>query len=1841
MRRQALEIKNSQNNYSSLLVGRNSEEEGRFCADVETWSWTAAVNSWGVSVELNIMAGDDEKAETAKPDTDPTTVRRVSRATVSRHLGQLSRLVTEESDQEVITKLDTLKTAFAEFENAHDNFHGLLTKEKDITESEKWFVKAEQDYIKGVKQARSWLKSIAEDSEPSEAAVSALNLSTSSKIDTSELIDLLSTPNVDIDFFHGDPNQFPSFIATFDDNIDSKNIGDQRKLTRLLYYCKGSAKTSIKNTALIGGAEGYSQARQILRERFGNKHLVSRNIISSLKRGDLVNTGYELRQLCDDLTLAEKSLTDLEMLVEIDNVEAIHEILERCPSYVIKKWRNRALKAKREKGAYPAFSNFVKFIKELADDACDPVFGNEKYMVKRREPTKSASHAITGTSNFSSATGGASNFLSASRGASNFSGGSRDGGDQRVRVNESSRTQTPCVLCNASHPLYSCDSFKAMRPQARFDTVRRHRLCFMCFSSAHQCESCARLPCNVSGCGRRHSRLLHVDRTSDGGSRGNNQGDRSSDGGSRGNNQGNRASDGGTRGNNQGNRNGPNGNCFANTGGSSVYMPMVRVIVNGKVDVLCLLDTGSNHTFINESVAQQLNISGTPVNYRMSTISGTESTDFRSVSLEVTSTENGHGVSLSNVLVVNQIPARYPSTNVKISDYPYLEGIPLPRVSLGTKADMIIGMDNSHLLAPLDVRRDPLSQNLPYATRTVLGWSLNGPVPGSQSEVISQFVTIHDQVENLWKIERADDEVEGLSVEDKRVLEYWDNNTIFEDGKYVVPIPFVNETPGLPFNKASAYYRLQGLLKRLEKSGKSEQYCENMVKVIENGWAERVPADEQGNVEEGAVFYLPHHPVENPHKPGKMRIVLDCAAKCKGVCLNDVCHRGPSLISKLVGVLLRFRQFQYAISCDLQSMYMSVFVPQSQRNCLKFLWYDDGEIVEWRMTRHVFGGVWSGSACIYALQRIAEDFACSEAMVSMLHKSFYVDDMLRSVVSVPEGVEIIEACQSLDSQNFHATKYTVSDDKLMECIPVEDRAGEVKEFISSETSSRALGVLWSVQADVFYYEPRQLPDGVVTRREMLKFVASLYDPLGLILPVIQRGKMYFQLATRHSAEWDVEVPCSLKGKWRSWLSSLEYLGEIKFPRCLIPSEFVEGAASLHIFCDGSLSGFGAVAYLRVGTHTGRIRVVLVASKGRLAPLKAVTIPRLELCAAVTAVNLDIMLRQELDIPLLPSTFWTDSTIVLAYLRNEARRFKVFVANRVGEITRNSSVQQWRHIEGVINPADVLSRGSDANTVPDSWYSGPSFLATHQSEWPDMSVVACPALDSDPEVCVSAISSQVSSSQEAGAIHPIDVLAGYYSSFYRLMKVVCWFLRYREFLRGRVVSKGCVTVTEMNVAEKLLVEHVQGQVYEAEMSSLVQRGEVLVSSSIRKLSPCLQDGIIVVGGRLRHATLSSQARFPIIMPREHRISQLIVMEYHNSAHLGSEWTLSRLRTKYWVINARNMIRQVRKECMVCKRLFASTSTQLMADLPPERCLAGSPPFSHVGLDVFGNFYVKQGRAEVKRYACIYTCFSTRAVHLELLSSLSSDDLICSFMRFSARRGYPVRVMSDNGTNMVGAQAELARGISQLDKDKVVQAARRCKVEWVFNPPFASHHGGVWERVIRTVRQVLAVLLRENPRLTNDKLHTILCEAENIVNSRPICKVSSDPDDLSALTPNHLLIMKDNSSFPWADVKLGETYRRQWRHAQHVADVFWKRWTKEYIVELQRRSKWTKTQRNIQKGDVVLLVDESVHRGAWPLALVIEVKQGRDGLVRSARLRTKSTELVRPITKLVMLEECHED
>ena len=1033
--------------------------------------------------------------------------------------------------------------------------------------------------------------------------------------------------------------------------------------------------------------------------------------------------------------------------------------------------------------------------------------------------------------------------------------------------------------------------------------------------------------------------------------------------------------------------------------------------------------------------------------------------------------------------------------------------------------------------------------------------------------------------------------------------------------------------------------------------------------LLQKGYATPVQNNDPGPL--GTHWYLPHHPVYHPQKPDKIRVVFDCSAKYRGTSLNDQLLQGPDLTNSLVGVLTRFREEPVAFMSDVESMFYQVHVRSSDCDALGFLWWPDGDLdrapEEFQMNVHLFGGASSPSCASFALRKTAEDYKTEFDPITAetVRRNFYVDDCLNSLQSDEKAIQLANQLREMLAKGgFRLTKWISNSKEVINALPESERAVSIKDLdFAKPHLERALGVQWNVTSDKFTFKI-SLSQKPATRRGILSVVSSIYDPLGFAAPFILRAKLILRDLCRKKLGWDDEISAEDQQRWRSWLEELPELEKLTINRCFKPVDFGEITSSeLHHFSDASQQGYGAGTYLRIVDNCDKIHCSLVMGKSRLAPLKSVTIPRLELSAAVVATRLDKMVRDELDIPVHRYTFWTDSTCVLRYVNNEATRFQTFVANRIATIREATAPSQWKYVDTHSNPADEASRGVSADSL-ERWINGPSFLTQSDDEWPQQ-----PAELDDPreeemefkkaKVCASTTIPQ------PPAIS--DQLFKRFSSWDRLKKIIAWILRYKANLRKSVKEKKLarstiaaqfrspispITVNEMNDAEIEICKLVQEDSFKEELLHLRQsqpplnrNSSLKKTSTIYKLDPIIDGGVIRVGGRLERAPLDSDVKHPVILPKSHHVVDLIIMHYHKaSGHSGLEYTLSLVRERYWIVNARANVRKITHSCFDCKRRQAPVLQQKMASLPEDRITPNKPPFTYVGVDCFGPFLVRRGRSMAKRYGVLFTCLVTRAIHIEVAYSLDTESFINALRRFIARRGKPEEIRSDNGGNFVKGEKELSNAIADWNQAKIHESMLQRNIKWIFNPPASSHHGGVWERCIRTVRKVLKTLVREQV-MDDESINTLMCEVESIVNGRPLTKVSDDPHDLEALTPNHLLLLNPGSSFPPGRFsKEDNCSRRRWRQVQYLADVFWRRWIREYLPSLQPRQKWNERCRNVKVGDIVLIVDEKTPRSSWPLARVSQVNANRkDGLVRSVKVKTSTAVLIRPISKIVLLEE----
>ena len=1070
-----------------------------------------------------------------------------------------------------------------------------------------------------------------------------------------------------------------------------------------------------------------------------------------------------------------------------------------------------------------------------------------------------------------------------------------------------------------------------------------------------------------------------------------------------------------------------------------------------------------------------------------------------------------------------------------------------------------------------------------------------------------------------------------------------------DDGKWTAPLPFRQPRPILDNNRALALKRAVSFDRNLHMNEKKGSHVlEFMEKLLDRGYAERAPDLEPDK----EVWYIPLFGVYHPKKPESIRVVFDSSAKFHGTSLNDVLLTGPDLCNNLLGILTRFRKESIGVTVDIEQMFHNFRVQTDHRECLRLLWHQDNALdkplVDYRMTVHTFGNGSSPAIASYGLHRSVDN--ADDDVRHFVRENFYVDDGLISCSTPSEAVDLVMRSQKAlrDNGGIRLHKVTSNSREVLDAFPMDDLAKNLKDLdFGSDLlpMQRSLGLLWDMNSDTFTFRT-SVDDKPFTRRGVLSVINSIYDPLGFVAPVVIKGKLLMQsmMSTMVDNDWDEPLPDSFKEQWDRWISALSNLEHVSIPRQYAGGSFKDAECrEVHIFADASKDAIAAVAYLKL-TVDQTVHTSFLLGKAKVAPSRGLTIPRMELCAAVLAVDIATIIQDQLHIDSDAFTYYSDSQVVLGYVTNETRRFYVFVGNRVNNIRNRSSPDQWKYVPTELNPANLATRSIAASDLKESvWLKGPSFLSQNaQSE-----NVPYPLMDpeSDKEVRPLVTTRKTIAKVSHFGTDRFTKFSTW-KSLVRGISVLQTYLRHRR--KHSDAPSDTSQVDSLNEAERTIISLVQREMYPKEVLSIEEGSDTPRSSHLLSLNPVLgPDGLLRVGGRISRAKCVSPSNNPIILPKHHHVTRLLVQHFHTKvAHQGRLITEGALRSAgFWIVGCKRLVSSVISKCVFCKRLRGKLGWQQMSELPDDRLEPG-PPFSHVGVDTFGPWEVvsrrtRGGVANQKRWAILFTCLVTRGVHIEVIEELSSASFINALRRFIAIRG-PVSIFrSDRGTNFVGASKELNIDVSFVEQGPVAQYLHDNATKWIFNPPHASHFGGVWERMIGSCRRILdSLLLNHKADLTHEVLTTFMMEVCAILNARPIVPVSSDSEASEVLSPSLLLTQKRSVPEDTALLDFGvkDALRSSWKRVQRFADIFWTRWQKEYLQQLQVRQKWLSPTDPFKTGDIVLIKDFDTHRNLWPLGRVVKTFSSEDNQIRKVELkRGNNTTCVRPISQLVRLIE----
>ncbi|KAG7304901.1 hypothetical protein JYU34_010297 [Plutella xylostella] len=1193
--------------------------------------------------------------------------------------------------------------------------------------------------------------------------------------------------------------------------------------------------------------------------------------------------------------------------------------------------------------------------------------------------------------------------------------------------------------------------------------------------------------------------------------------------------------------------------------------------------------------------------------------------------ISVQSLVNSYSKTL-NCLVLPNITGYLPNNEINLSDLNMPSVIQLadPEFYRPSEIDMLLGAEVFYdILLPKQIK---LGFDKPILQSSQLGFIVAGPLNMHNN---SQKTKVHhcnftkeisEKLTKFWELEEVPISNHKLltSLDNEFCEKHFTENTRrLDNGRFSVSMPLCESESALGDSYTMAKRRFFSLEKKLNKNINLKQQYSDFIKEYETlGHLTEVEKPPFG-------YYLPHHAVvRESSETTKLRVVFDGSAKTSsGKSLNDIQHVGPVVQDELFDILIRFRQHKWVLTGDIQKMYRQVEINPSQRHLQMILWRDSDDeskqeplrILQLKTVSYgTASAPYLSTRCLLQLARECSD----EFIGEVIEHDFYMDDLLTGSDSEDGLRHIYQSVTNvLDSACFPIHKFRTN------CPQIFSHETESLS-LNLDNESNVLGLLWSPNPDHLKFSVKtDTGFETLTKRLILSNSCKIFDPLGLLSACVITLKIMLQNLWLLKLEWDDPVPRDITKLWNSLFQNIHILGSISVPRhaiCTSPSN-----VSLEVFVDASQAAYAACVYLRSTNDAGDVNVRLLCSKSRVAPLKTATIPRLELCGALLGARLADRVTTALRGTVTKKTFWTDSTIVLGWIKTQPKVLKTFVCNRIQEIHELTSEDTWRWVPTSMNPSDLASRGIDPIELQSStlWWHGPDYLKKDETEWPK---------DPRTKLDLPEIKTNVSTELKT------DDLINFsdYSNSNKLIRIIAYVLRFINNCKN--INKIQTEILQPNEIENsltYLVKLSQQSAFSSELDTLHKKQSLKPKSKILQLSPFIDNnGVLRVGGRLHNVDCDMHKKNPALLDGKHVFTKLLMEAEHlRLLHAGPQLLLSSFREQYWPLGGRNLARNIVRNCTLCARLRGKAAEPLMGNLPSDRVNAALP-FQICGVDYGGPFYIssKKGRGNSisKCYLCLFVCFTTKALHLELVSDLSSAAFILALRRFISRRGKMEKLYCDNSTTFVGSKNEL----NKVLRSSLKSTHEFSEIKFIFTPPYSPTFGGIWESGIKSAKHHLKRIMG-NASLTFEELSTLFTQIEAVLNSRPLTPLSPDPRDLSPLTPGHFLIGRPLTALPSPQITRKNITR--YEHIEKLRQHFWDRWRKEYLAELQNRTKWRTPESNLREGAMVVLKDNNLPPMLWKLGRVHKTYPGTDGVCRVADFLTTRGVERRAVNKVVPL------
>lgn len=1586
-------------------------------------------------------------------------------------------------------------------------------------------------------------------------------------------------PQIQITKFDGSFFRWLEFRDTFMNLIhNNERIPSIQKFHYLISYLVGDAARVISNIQV--SSANYSSAWQLLYDRYNNKRLLINHHLKSLFNIQQISkdSAGSLRYLVDHVTKNLRALSSLGQPTDHWDTIIIFMITSKLDNNTLIKWEEQ----RNNLGDIPTFDEFKSFLIDRAYVLeTTQNMSQDKFTKFSHNNSHSSFNNNNNKNNFNSKV--------------------------FTVTNQNNNTSFICIICSQNHKIYDCATFKGKSIPDRLADVTKFRLCSNCLRQGHPLSQCRMGPCKQ--CNKRHNTLLHpVDVT---------------------------------KVNNAQTEEIESISNFSNQGRqillSTALIEVLNPVTKKVLQVKALMDSGSQSSFITKKLQTKLSLNSNPISLKILGIGCTSTNNAVNESCEVElNSLNSNFKSKLNCFVLEKITGNLPSFPISIHELELSPNIKLadPNFDRPSPIDLLIGAD-----LYWDVLRNGLKSlgtNMPKLQNSVFGWLIGGPIgPHKPNNATFNNLMIHDissdqsetdkLLTKFWELEQVADRPILSKIEKDCETHFKAHTFRLDTGRFCVKLPLVDSPECLGDSHSLAKKRFLNLEKRFRKNPILKSHYVEFIKEYKDlGHLSEAP----GPIPVTCYFLCHHAVFKMDSESTKVRVVFDGSApSSSGFSVNDLQMVGPNVQDSLFAILVRARQYKFLLTGDIEKMYRQVVVNESDRNLQLILWRENesSPIKTLQLNTVTYGTASASYLSTRCLWQIGEE--CNDPLIkAIIQKDFYVDDLITGSNNEAELSRIKNAVSS------ELTKGCLNLRKFKTNLPsiFDSDCKKLQDDLTFSESSSTLGLGWSPKSDTLHFPVnfKEVNKDIPTKRSIMSMAFMIFDPLGLLSPYIMQAKLMLQKLWQLKVDWDQPVPDDIMIQWTEFSKGFTTLPKFHIPRfvmCDSPKRI-----EFHCFTDASQVGYGACVYVRSTNSDGKHEIYILCSKSRVAPIKPTSIPKLELCGALLGARLCKSVMASLRYEPNRIIYWCDSTIVLSWLRGDPSRLKTFVANRVCEIQDTTGDSVWRYVPTGDNPADLISRGVSSQQLEGStlWWHGPTFLLNEEVEWPALKREV--NFDNLPEVKVVTA---------ATAVEPV-INFERFSNLNRLKRTVAYVKRFVYNLKNpKARLVGDLSVEELSESFKFICHLSQQESFLDEYKILNNKKQLKPNSNILSLSPFVdEDNLIRVGGRIDASGYSYDKRHPILLDSAHYLSKLIFRHEHtHNMHAGPQLLLGTVRQTIWPLRGRALARSTVRKCVRCQRVQGKTLTPKMGDLPTQR-VTPDFPFATVGIDMAGPFFTlnRKGRGAklTKSYLCVFVCFRYKCIHLEAVSDLTKDAFIMTLRRFCARRGKPVEIFTDNGRNFVGAANELNLFFKE-NNNSINEFAVQQSIKFTFIPSYSPHFGGIWEAGVKSAKHHIKRVMG-NSHLTFEELTTLFAQVESILNSRPLCPLSSSPDDYLFLSPGHFLIGRPLNALPAPDLQDCNANRLQrYARLEQIRQHFWQRWQTEYIAELQQRTKWKQDKTKIQIGDLVLLAEDFSPPLCWRMGRIARLYPGPDGICRVADVNTPTGCFRRPLVRLCPL------